>query len=151
MPEAWARTHRFVESQAVPWARLRTPLDRTTIALVTTAGVHLRSQRPFDMEDPDGDPTFREVPVDAPRASVAITHKYYDHTDADRDINVVLPIDRLRELRDEGMIGAVAPTCYTFMGHIDGRHLDTLVRVTAPEVAKRLRDDGAGAVVLTPT
>jgi D-proline reductase (dithiol) PrdB len=146
----WARHHRFVESTTVPWTPLAKPLQRSTIALATTAGVHRRDDPPFDMDDPDGDPTFREIPSDSDPQRLMITHKYYDHGAADRDLNVVLPLDRLRELKDEGVIAGVAPRAYSFMGHIDGRHLETLIRETAPEVARRLGDDRVDAVFLTP-
>jgi D-proline reductase (dithiol) PrdB len=148
--EAWARRRRFVESDSVPWAPLGRPVRRSVIALVTTAGVHLRADAPFDMSDADGDPSFRVIPVDAPRGDVTITHKYYDHSAADRDLNVVLPVDRLRELADTGHVGGVAPRLYSFMGHVDGVHVRTLMETTAPEVARRLGADGAEAVVLTP-
>jgi D-proline reductase (dithiol) PrdB len=90
------------------------------------------------------------VPVEAPRTELTITHKYYDHSAADRDLNVVLPVDRLRELAAAGEVGGVAPRMYSLMGHVDGAHLRTLMETTAPEVARRLRADGAEAVVLTP-
>ncbi len=146
----WARHHRFVEAEGIPWAPLRRPLSESVIGLVTTAGVHLRSQPSFDMDDPDGDPSFRVIPSDVKAEALVITHKYYDHAAADRDINVVLPLDRLRELKAEGRIGGIAPLAYGFMGHIDGPHLRTLMEVTAPEVARRLKGDGAGGVVVTP-
>ena len=148
--EAWARRRRFVESDVVPWTPMGRPVRTAVIALVTTAGVHLRTDPPFDMTDPDGDPSVRVVPVDAPRGAVTITHKYYDHAAADRDLNVVLPVDRLRELAAAGLVGGVAPRVYSFMGHVDGAHVRTLMETTAPEVARRLRADGAEAVVLTP-
>lgn len=148
--EAWARRRRVVESDSVPWTPMGKPVREAVVALVTTAGVHRRADPPFDMTDPDGDPTFRVVPVDAPRAELTITHKYYDHSAADRDLNVVLPVDRLRELAAAGLVGGVAPRVYSLMGHVDGAHLGTLVETTAPEVARRLRADRAEAVVLTP-
>jgi len=148
--EAWARRHRFVEGGDIPWAPLTGPLKDATIALVTTGGVHLRAQSPFDMDDPDGDPSFREIPTDDRAAVLTITHKYYDHSAADRDLNVVLPLERLRELAAEGRIGAMARFAYSFMGHIQGRHLATLMADTAPDVARRLAREGVGAVVLTP-
>jgi D-proline reductase (dithiol) PrdB len=148
--EAWARRRRVVEADSVPWTLLGKPVRDAVVALVTTAGVHRRGDPPFDMTDPDGDPSFRVVPVDTPRAEVMITHKYYDHSAADRDLNVVLPVDRLRELAAAGQVGGVAPRMYSFMGHVDGGHLGTLMDATAPEVARRLRADGAEAVVLTP-
>jgi D-proline reductase (dithiol) PrdB len=148
--DVWARRRGFVESRSVPWTPLRIAMRDAVVALVTTAGVHLKSDPPFDMSDPDGDPTFRVVPVDAPRADITITHKYYDHSAADRDLNVVLPLDRLQELAEAGRVGGVAPRMYSLMGHVDGDHVRTLMHTTAPAVARRLRDDGAQAVVLTP-
>jgi len=150
LAERWARRHRFVETEGIPWAPLKKPLQETVIALVTTAGVHMKSQPPFDMDAPDGDPSFRVMPSDVKPEEVIITHNYYDHSAADKDLNVVLPLSRLKELRAEGLIGGVAPFVYGFMGHIDGPHVATLVEKTAPEVARRLKRDGAEAAFLTP-
>lgn len=63
---------------------------------------------------------------------------------------MVLPIDRLRELAAEGVVGGIGPSFYGFMGHIDGRHVKTLIEVTAPALAARLRADRVDAVFLTP-
>jgi D-proline reductase (dithiol) PrdB len=146
----WARGHRFVESRDIPWARPLKPLSESVVALVTTAGVHLRSQEPFDMHDPDGDPSFRAIPAGVQSGDLTITHKYYDHTAADRDMNVVFPLDRLRDLCAERRIGGMGPIAYGFLGHIDGPRLRILMESTAPEVARRLKAEGIDAVVLTP-
>lgn len=138
------------QDEGVPWAPLKKPLATSTVAFVTTAGVHHRDQPPYDMHDKDGDPSFRELDLELPLDSLMITHDYYDHTDADRDLNVVFPVERLRELVAAGELGAVARLGYGFMGHITGRHLETLKRRTAPEVAARLRKAGVDAVLLAP-
>lgn len=148
--ERWAKSHDFITNADTPWTPLRKDSKDSRIALVTTAGVHLRSQPPFDMEDREGDPTFREIPAETPISDLMITHNYYDHQDADQDINVVLPMDRLRELEAEGAIGGIAPRHFSFMGHILGRHIETLVNRTGPEVARMLKADGVDAVFLTP-
>ena len=134
----------------VPWVPVRKPLSASTVAFVTTAGVHHRNQTPYDMHDHDGDPSFRELDLSLPLDSLMITHDYYDHGDADRDLNVVFPVERLRELAAVGEIGGVARFAYGFMGHITGRHLETLKRRTAPEVAARLKKAGVDAVLLAP-
>lgn len=146
----WASRHQFVEGCDIPWTPLLKPVAETAVALVTTAGVHLKSHEPFNMDDPDGDPSFRVIPSDVRHRDLTITHKYYDHAAADRDINVVLPLDRLRELLAEKRIGGIGPYAYGFMGHIDGPRVRTLMEKTAPEVARRLRADRADAVILTP-
>jgi D-proline reductase (dithiol) PrdB len=76
------RTHALVDTASgIPFARVRKPLPSARIALLTTAGVHLRAQLPFDMENPDGDPTYREIPGTVDVSELMITHKYYDHTE----------------------------------------------------------------------
>ncbi len=146
----WARHARVAVHGDAPWTPLRKDLRACAVALVTTAGVHLATDAPFDMGDRRGDPSFREVPSDAPGSLLRVTHDYYDHRDADRDVNVVFPIDRLRELRDAGEIGRTAPRHYSFMGHVTGPHLETLRGATSREVARRLREAGVDLVVLSP-
>jgi D-proline reductase (dithiol) PrdB len=138
------------QDEAVPWAPVTKPLAASTIALVTTAGVHHRDQPPYDMHDHDGDPSLRVLDLGRPLDTLMITHDYYDHGDADRDLNVVFPVERLRELAAAGEIGGVARRAYGFMGHITGPHLETLKRRTAPEAAARLRQEGVDAVLLAP-
>lgn len=146
----WARTHQFVTNTDTPWTSLLKELKDARVALVTTAGVHLKSQPPYDMARKDGDPTFRQIPSNTPINDLMITHNYYDHQDADQDINVVFPLDRLKELESEGVIGGIAPKHFSFMGHILGRQIDTLINQTGPKVAKLLKTEGVDAVFLTP-
>jgi D-proline reductase (dithiol) PrdB len=149
-------TKRWLEGQQLddygppPWTPLRKPLAASTVALITTAGVHLKTDVPFDMQDKDGDPSFRVISRETALNQLCITHDYYDHRDADKDLNIVLPMTRLDELVHERVVARVAPFHYSFMGHIDGRHIARLLTKTAPEVARRLTQEGVDAVVLTP-
>lgn len=146
----WLKKQRLDDYGAPPWTPMTKPLARCRIALVTTAGVHCREDAPFDMKDKDGDPTYRVIPRDVARDALRITHDYYDHRDADKDINIVLPLDRLQELVEERIVGESAPFHYSFMGHIDGPHISRLLAETAPGVARRLKQEQVDAVVLTP-
>ncbi|GAB4388623.1 MAG: glycine/sarcosine/betaine reductase selenoprotein B family protein [Thermodesulfovibrionales bacterium] len=149
-------TKRFTESYApweaedVPWTPVTKLLRDCAVAIVTTAGVHQRDQEPFDMKDRNGDPSYREIDGRLPLEELMITHDYYDHADADKDINIVFPLERLREFEREGFIGRVARRHFGFMGHIDGPHIRTLMERTGPEAAAKLRDDGVDVVLLTP-
>lgn len=138
----------FTPNEAIAWTPMRKPLAECTIALVSTAGVHLKSQPAHDLRNAHGDPSFREIPGDTRASDLAVDHTHYDTTDANTDPNCVFPIDRLHELVEMGIVGAVAPVNYGFMGFIpDGRLLrDT----TAPIVAERLSNEDIDAVVLTP-
>lgn len=146
----WARHSKFVEFPDSPWTPLTKPIHQCCLSLVTTGGVHLRSRHPFDMLDPAGDPTFREIPADTSPEDLDITHDYYDHTDADRDINVVFPVERVRELKSLGEIGDVNHRHFSFMGHIKKSHVSTLLNDTAPRVSSALKADGVDIVILTP-
>ncbi len=134
----------------MPWTPFNGKAAASRVALVTTAGVHLKGDAPFNMRDPAGDPGFRQLPADAAPGSWKITHNYYDHSDADQDINVVFPFERLRELAALGEIGSVNARHFSFMGHILPPHLQTLIRVTAPQVARLLKQDGVDIALLTP-
>ena len=138
------------ESEDIPWTPAGTPLESASVAVVTTAGVHHKDQRPFDMKDSNGDPSFRVIDTTRPLSDLMITHDYYDHSDADRDINIVLPIDRLREMALEGRIGRLLDRHYSFMGHIDGPYISTLMEDTGVQVARLVKNDGADVVLLTP-
>jgi D-proline reductase (dithiol) PrdB len=134
----------------IPWAPVTTGLENSKISVVTTAGVHHRDQEPFNMRDRDGDPSYRIIDITRPLSSLMITHDYYDHSDADRDINIVLPVERLKEFEKAGYIGHIADFHYGFMGHITGKHMLTLINKNAPEVAARLKKDNVDIVLLTP-
>ena len=154
--QLWARltagrTEALVHlSDEIPFARPSKPLAASRIALITTGGIHLPEQSPYDMANPDGDPTYREIPGDVNTGEIVITHKYYDHSDADEDLNVIFPLDHFRELVERGVVGELAPRHFGFMGHIDGDLIGILNERTAPEVAAKLRDDGVDFAFLTP-
>ena len=139
-----------MDSGDIPWAAPRKPLREAVLALVTTGGVHLRSDTPFDMTDPNGDPGFREFPANSPREFLTITHDYYDHRDAELDLELVFPARSLQELVKRGALGTLHPSAFGLMGHIDGHHLETLRQRTAPEIARRLTAAGVDYALLVP-
>lgn len=134
----------------IPFHVPETPLADGTFALITTGGIHLPDQPQFDMEDPDGDASYRIIPSSVDVDEVTITHKYYDHSDADQDLNVIFPLNHFRQLEQEGIIGGLAPRHFGFMGHIDGALVDDLTQNSAPEVAELLVQDNVDYAFLTP-
>jgi D-proline reductase (dithiol) PrdB len=90
----------------VPFTPLARPLEDCRVAVVTTAGVYATGQEPFD---PENDLSIRVIPSDARVDTLRLSHGHYDHAAADRDPNVVLPLDRLRELVKAGEIKELAP------------------------------------------
>ena len=146
----WARHSTLLEFSESPWAEMSKPIPACRLALVTTSGVHLHSQTPFNMKDSTGDATFREIPAETSRENLTITHDYYDHSDADKDINIVFPLERVLDLKKLAEIGDVNYRHFSFMGHITNHHVHTLMRDTAPQVASALKADGVDIVILTP-
>jgi D-proline reductase (dithiol) PrdB len=133
-----------------PGARLEKPLHAARIALVTSAGLSLPDQPPFDSSVRGGDWSFREIPADADLTALHIgqTSDAFDHRGIEADRNLAFPLDRLKELAQEGSVGTVAPRHYSLMGSIaaPGR----LMARTAPEIARRLAADRVDGVLLTP-
>ena len=139
--------------EAVPFARLDKPLSRSTVAVITTAGVHLTDDDPFDVdrerrEPAWGDPSYRVLPGSVTAEDVGISHLHYDPSDAREDLDVVFPVPLLRKLKVEGRIGRVAERHYSFMGF----QLDptALLENHLPNVIGSLREDVVDAVILTP-
>ena len=134
--------------KCVPFTPLDRELSKATVALVTAAGVHRRDQEPFNIADELGDLTFRVIGGDAPTADLMVTHHHYDHSDADQDINVVFPLDLLRELQAEGFIGEVAREHVGYMGYT--MQLRRMYEETAPAIAEQIdKKSRADIVVLT--
>ena len=73
------------------------PLNEMTVALATAAGVHVKTDKRFNLA---GDFTWRKIPDDVPSSELMVTHGGYDNSDVNKDINCMFPIDRLHELRD---------------------------------------------------
>jgi D-proline reductase (dithiol) PrdB len=126
-----------------PWTPLQQPVASSTVALVATGGVHLRTDPPFNL---NGDGGFRVIPGTAEPGDLQITHQAYDRRDAGEDINLVFPLQRLQELEAEGVVARVAEENYGFGL---APHPAPLL-VSAREVAGRLRRAQVDLVLLVP-
>lgn len=139
------------EPDTIPWSPLRKPLSEAKVALVTSAGLHLRDDKPFIGDPKGGDTSYRIIPSTARAADILQSHVSigFDHTAMYRDINVTFPIDRLRELVERGTLASLGPNYYSFMGAL--RNAKPLLEDTGPEVATRLKAEGVDLVFITPT
>lgn len=126
------------------WTEITKPLNEMTIALVTAAGVHLKTQEKFNLS---GDISYRPIGRDDQTKDMMVSHGGYDNSDVNKDINTMFPIDRLRELKDEGIIKDLAKVHIGFMG--GGGDVDEFQQHTGPEIAELLRDENVDGVVIT--
>ena len=150
LPE-WEREHMLDKIPTLPdfglspWVQ-GPPLAQRRVALITTAGLHRRNDRPFGSGGRDD---YRVIPGDTEAANLIMSQYSvnFDRTGFQQDINVVFPLDRLNELARDGVIGSVAAYHYAFMGA--GSPV-TRLEPKAREVAKLLKQDAVDAVLLTP-
>jgi len=134
----------------LPFVRPRKPLGESRVAVVTTAGLHLEGDEPFDVDAPRGDPSFREIPGHVEARDLRIAHAHYSHRWWERDPEVILPLDRLRELEAAGVFH-LAPRFFSFgFGGLLTREYVDPKGGTAHQVARCLADDGVDLVLLVP-
>jgi D-proline reductase (dithiol) PrdB len=152
---AWIRAYIPAEefSGTIPWKPLSKPLSESTTALVTSGGISLKTDPPFDMEREKNEPTwgdrsFRAIPSTASEKDVNANHLHINTDYILRDINVILPLGRMKEFEEEGRIGRLAPTAYSFYG-FQWQTTEFLNTAIAP-MTKSMREEGVDVVLLTP-
>ena len=152
---AWMRAYiekgRF--DGPIPWTPLNKPLKETTFSLVTSAGVSHKSDPPFDMEGEKkqpthGDPSYRTISRDTKSGDIDVNHLHIKTDYIKRDVNVMLPLERMAEMEKEGIIGRLAQTTYSFYGfQLQGNGF--LTTAILP-MADQMKEEGVEAVLLTP-
>lgn len=134
-----------VHTDVPPWQPLRRPLAASRLGLIASGGIYRVGQVAFHYKD---DTSFRVIPTDVPTHELRVTHFAYDLTDARQDPNVVFPLDTLRGLVRDGVLGALAAQAYTFMGGIYSAR--RVQEELAPQLTARLLADQVDAVLLVP-
>ena len=121
------------------------PLREARVMIVTSAGVHLDTQPPFNHPN---DMTFRRIPHATPPEHLRPSHPTPVRRPGEQDINVVFPYQRLEELAAEGFIGSVAEYHLSLLGSI--KLLRQLVTDLAPRMAADARAAGVDLALHTP-
>jgi len=139
---------------AIPWAPFSKPLAQAKVALHSTAGISMKGDAPFDMEmerrNPlRGDPSFRRLRADATSETIEVNHLHIATGYIERDLNVALPLDRLRELVEQGVVGSMAETHYSTMG-FQGNDVSQLESETAPAIAAAMQSEEVDLAILAP-
>ena len=139
-------SYRWAERpETPPWVALDKPLAQCRITVVGSGGIYRQGQIAFHTKD---DTSIRVIATDTPTTELRTAHFAYDQTDARNDPNCVFPLDRLRELAAEGIIGGLTEEAYAFMGGIySTRRLET---ETVPLLVERCRAQEPDLVLLIP-
>ena len=137
------------------WAPFEKRLSAARIALLTSAGLYVKSaQAPFDLEreqdHPEwGDPSWRAISASTAPGDLGVAHLHINDADLVADPEIALPMHLLDELANESVIGGAVAQHFAVMGYQD-RHLQDWKATTAPEIVADLREQGADALVLAP-
>ncbi|MGM0452353.1 MAG: glycine/sarcosine/betaine reductase selenoprotein B family protein [Thermodesulfobacteriota bacterium] len=138
----------------IPWTPMEKPVDAACFALLTSAGISMKDQAPFDMEREKkeplwGDPSYRMIPKTASTEDIDMNHLHVNTDYVKQDINVMLPIHRFAEFERQGRIGRLAQTHYSVYGYqLDAK---ALMETSMPAIAEQMKAEGVDAAVLTPT
>lgn len=153
-PGLWATVNErypgsmITKADYVPLAPLQKPLNESRLTFVSTAGVQPRGTLPFDTVHPVGDYTFRRVPSDSKPSELEIHQLKYPTNGATRDLNVIFPIERLRELVSEKVIGGLTANFFSFIGYnMDAERLE---RTLAENIADAVVAERADIALLAP-
>lgn len=146
MPEVEANHLRRIECPTYDDTPLLAgkPLAERRVVLISTAGLHRRGERPFR----PGDGSYRVIAGDTPASELVMSHisVNFDRTGFQQDLNVVFPIDRLRELATDGTVGSMAAVHYSFMGAFPPAAAEPHAR----HLAGLLKADKVDAALLVP-
>jgi D-proline reductase (dithiol) PrdB len=139
--------------RAIPWTPLAKPLSDCAIAMISSAEIALKADRPFDQDCERrnpwwGDPSYRVLPKTATEQDVRLYHLHIDPCYAEQDLNCLFPLQRLHELEQAGEIGRAADRHYSIMGYI--LRPEELLEQTVPSIIHDLRAEHADVVVLVP-
>ena len=145
-----------------PFARLNRPLAEARIGLVTSSGHFVEGDdpKPFGVESMNQEeatkrildfiraaPQLSTIPTKTPTDRLRVRHGGYDIRGAQKDPNVVFPIDRLRELEAAGEIGGLPERAYSFVG---AAAQTRLLKETGPQWVERFKKEQLDAVLLVP-
>jgi D-proline reductase (dithiol) PrdB len=146
LPPAQAKRLAEVECpdfETRPWVG-GPPLAERRIAIVSSAGLFRHGTEPFRGRDAD----YRVIPGTIKWPDLLTSHisVNFDRTGLQEDWNVAFPLDRLKELAVDRVIGSVADTHYSFMGASDPVQMEPHARA----LAGKLKQDRVDSVLLAP-
>jgi D-proline reductase (dithiol) PrdB len=145
--EQYAAEYVFVQNDPTPWAPLRKPLRECRVALIVSAGLRLKTQHEYSILSGGGSADFREISTYVVPEQLAFDFTNYDPKEAEEDLNVLAPVDRLKEFLDQGLLGGLHETFFSFFGL--SPHLGAL-ETSANTVAEKLRAAQIDVAFLIP-
>lgn len=138
----------FVENKRAPFVPARRALPMLNLALISSAGAYIDGTDAFKTNDPGGDVSFREIPIEVEAEDFRFAARGYDPQAVQQDINSQLPLQRLAEFEGNGIIGQLNPVFWSFCGYIPDAA--RLVEEMIPKLVERVKRYEVQAALLIP-
>jgi D-proline reductase (dithiol) PrdB len=138
----------FVKNRRAPFMPARRALPMLNLALISSAGAYIDGTPAFDTSSATGDSTFREIPIEVENSDLRFAARGYDPAAVQQDVNSQLPIERLLEFEQNGIIGQLNPVYWSFAGFIPDAA--KLVGELIPKLLERIRRYEVQAALLGP-
>lgn len=140
--------YQWTVNESAPLTPLKKPRSQSTVTMLTSGGISMCSTAPWDPMSRN-DHRLDEIPSDVSSSDFQIHDAYYDHSDADEDVNCQFPIDRLREMVAAGELGSIARRFWSgFMGRIYDR--SRVLQESAPAFVAELQKDEVDLLIAVP-
>jgi D-proline reductase (dithiol) PrdB len=154
--DAWNRSGRgddisdypFVRNQRAPFRPARRALPMLNLALISSAGAYIDGTPPFDTTSSTGDPAFKEIPIEVEDTDIRFAARGYDPRAVQEDMNAQVPVARLLEFEQNGIIGQLNPVFWSFCGFIPDAAI--VANELAPKLVERVHRYEVQAALLVP-
>lgn len=135
----------FVRNRRAPFVPTRRALPMVNLAVISSAGAYIDGTQPFEGES---DASFREIPIEVESADLRYSAHGYDPSGVQQDMNAEIPVERLLEFENNGIIGQLNPVFWSFSGFIPDASL--IVDELVPKLLARIKRYEVQAVLLVP-
>ena len=138
----------LVRNRHAPFSPARRALPMLNLALISSAGAYIDGTDAFDESAPGGDLTFREISTEIEAEDLRFVARGYDPSAIRADLNSQVPLARLFEFEQNGIIGQLNPVFWSFCGFIPDAA--GLVDEMLPRLMERILRYEVQAALLVP-
>ncbi|HSE31758.1 MAG TPA: glycine/sarcosine/betaine reductase selenoprotein B family protein [Pyrinomonadaceae bacterium] len=138
----------FVKNRRAPFTPARRALPMLNLALISSAGAYIDGTEAFDTSSTDGDLRFKEIPIEVEAEDLRFSARGYDPAAVQQDVNTQIPIERLFEFENNGIIGQLNPIFWSLCGYIPNAAL--LMHEVSGKLIERLVRYEVQAALLIP-
>ena len=138
----------FVKNKRAPFSPARRALPMLNLALISSAGAYIDGTEPFDLNAAHGDFSFREIPAQIGPEDLRYAARGYDPAAVKADRNSLIPLTRLFEFENNGIIGQLNPVFWSCCGFIP--NAARLVEEMIPRLVERVTRNDVQAALLVP-